>query len=126
MVILDPIFFLKLKIGPIFLRHFPYLCSAEGGPTIIQTNLVGLLTSQWDRNTWGLWSLTNKVIGYGAKDAVVAKIRQDSAPLGSFLANGFSIPKKQNKVINYKANDYIFSTLYLLTKFYVIVMQRNR
>ena len=62
----------------------------------MHTNLVGLLTSQCDRNTWGLWSLTNNVIGYGANDAVVAKTRQDSAPLGSFLANGFSIPKKSN------------------------------
>ena len=114
MVILDPIFFLKLNIGPIFLRHFPYLCSAEGGPTIMQTNLVGLLTSQWDRNTWGLWSLTNKVIGYGAKDAVVAKIRQDSAPLGSFLANGFSIPK-QTKQSNYERQMFIFLQLYLVT-----------
>ena len=44
----------------------------------------------------------------------MAKIRQDSAPLGSFLANGFSIPK-QTKQSNYERQMLIFLRLYLVT-----------
>ena len=44
----------------------------------------------------------------------MAKIRQDSAPLGSFLAKGFSIPKK-TKQSNYERQMLIFLQLYLVT-----------
>ena len=76
------------------------LVSAEGGPTMITTNLVGLVTSQCDLKIWGLWRRTKIIIGVGAKFAVHAKIKQDSAPFGSFLANGFGIPKFQQKILS--------------------------
>ena len=61
--------------------------------------LVGVETSQCERNICDRCNRTKIIIGYGANFALQAKIKHDSAPLGNFLANGFiSRPAKvENK-----------------------------